>query len=95
MYYAVLVNGIPMGRIIPTRGIRQDDPISPYLFLICKEVLSSLLSKVDREGELEGVPTSQRGPHLNHLFFANDSLLFCKADWVIGINYLISLRSMN
>jgi hypothetical protein len=48
-HYAVLVNGIPMGKIIPTRGIRQGDPISPYLFLICAEVLSLSLIKADRE----------------------------------------------
>ncbi|XP_059446595.1 uncharacterized protein LOC132178157 [Corylus avellana] len=59
---AVLVNGIPMGRIIPTWGIRQGDPISPYLFLICVEALSSSLLAVDRESVLEGVPTSRRGP---------------------------------
>ena len=48
--YAVLVNGIPTGKIILTRGIRQGNPISPYLFLICAEVLSSLLIKADKEG---------------------------------------------
>jgi hypothetical protein len=79
-HYAVLVNGTPSGRILPTRGIRQGDPISPYLFLICAEVLSSLLLKADREGDIEGVPTSRSGPRLNHLFFADNSLLFCKAD---------------
>jgi hypothetical protein len=41
--YAVLVNGSPCGNITPSRGIRQGDPISPYLFLICAEALSSML----------------------------------------------------
>jgi hypothetical protein len=67
--YAVLVNGNPTGGISPTRGIRQGDSLSPYLFLICAEVLSSLLLQVDKLGELEGVPTSKGGPQLNHLFF--------------------------
>lgn len=53
-HYAILVNGIPTRRIIPTQGIRRGDPISPYLFLFCAEVLNSLLSKADREGDLEG-----------------------------------------
>jgi hypothetical protein len=78
--YEVLVNGIPVGRINPTRGIRQGDPISPYLFLICAEALSAMLTKADNEGVLRGVPSSKRGPRLNHLFFADDSLLFCRAD---------------
>jgi hypothetical protein len=77
--YGVLVNGSPTGRIIPSKGIRQGDPISPYLFLICAEALSSLLIRADSNGELLGVPTSKRGPRLNHLFFADDSLLFCRA----------------
>jgi hypothetical protein len=80
VHYAVLVNGIPTGKIFPSRGIRQGDPISPYLFLICAEVLSAMLSRADRMGVLEGVPTSRRGPRINHLFFADDSLLFCRAD---------------
>jgi hypothetical protein len=78
--YVVLVNGIPTRRIIPTRGIRQGDPMSPYLFLIYAKVLSSLLSRADGKGELEWVPTSKKDSRLNHLFFANDSLLFCRVD---------------
>ncbi|XP_059451003.1 uncharacterized protein LOC132181787 [Corylus avellana] len=79
-HFSVLVNGTPVGPIIPTRGIRQGDPISPYLFILCAEALSGLLSRGDREGFLRGVPTSKMGPRLNHLFFADDSLLFCRAD---------------
>jgi hypothetical protein len=67
--YSVLVNGIPVGKIWPTRGIRQGDPISPYLFLLCAEALSSQLSRADEKGELTGVPTSKLGLRLNHLFF--------------------------
>jgi hypothetical protein len=60
-HFFVLVNGIPMGQITLTRGIRQGDPISPYLFLICAKVLSSLLSRADWDGTMRGVPPDSLG----------------------------------
>jgi hypothetical protein len=46
------------------------------------EVLSSLLLKAKKRGIITGVLTSPKSPRLNHLFFANNSLLFCKANSV-------------
>jgi hypothetical protein len=77
--YSIIVNGQPAGLIKPTRGLRQGDPLSPYLFLLCAEVLSSQFQQAERVGLLRGVPTSSKGPRLNHLSFADDCLLFCKA----------------
>jgi hypothetical protein len=42
--YSVIVNGNVVGKIFPSRGLRQGDPISPYLFIMCAEVFSALLS---------------------------------------------------
>ena len=74
--YDVVVNGNPVGHIIPSIGLRQDDPLSPYLFILCTKALSSMLSKAKCKGVIMGVPTSKNGPRINHLFFADDNLIF-------------------
>ena len=58
--YSVRINGKPKGHIIPTRGIRQGNPLSPYLFLLCAEGLSSLIKKVVDDGVMEGLVIYQR-----------------------------------
>uniref|UniRef100_A0A2N9G161 Reverse transcriptase domain-containing protein n=1 Tax=Fagus sylvatica TaxID=28930 RepID=A0A2N9G161_FAGSY len=77
--YSLLINGEPTGHIIPTRGIRQGDPISPYLFLLCAEGLNGLLQKATSQGDIHGVSLCRQGPKITNLFFADDSLLFCRA----------------
>ena len=78
-HFSVLVNGKPTGYILPSRGLRQGDPLSPYLFLFCVEGLTALLRKAEAEGIIRGVATSRGGPCISHLLFADDSLLFCHA----------------
>ena len=77
--YFILVNGEPKGLIKPSRGIRQGDPLSPFLFLLCTEGLHGLISQVARQGDLIGYSLCKNGPKLTNLFFADDSLLFCKS----------------
>jgi hypothetical protein len=77
--YFVLLNGEPHGLITPSRGLRQGDPLSPYLFLLCAEGLSSLLRKADLDNTLHGVSVCRGGPKVSHLLFTNDSLIFCEA----------------
>ena len=79
MTYSILVNGEPKGHIIPTKGIRQGDPLSPYLFLLCSEGLNGLIEYAVDCKHIEGVSICRSGPKISHLFFVDDSLLFCRA----------------
>ena len=77
--YSIMINGEPKGFVKPTRGLRQGDPLSPYLFLICAEGLSALLRKAERDSLIKGIFICRGGPRISHLFFADDSIIFCKA----------------
>ena len=77
--YSILINGEPHGNIVPSRGLRQGDPFSPYLFLFYTEGLHGLITKVANSGDIQGVSICKNGPKLTHLLFADDSLVFCKS----------------
>lgn len=77
--FAVLVNGQPSSTFIPTRGLRQGDPLSPYLFLFCVEALAVLLRKGVADGVLHGIKVCRRAPVVLHLVFADDTIVFGRA----------------
>lgn len=78
--YDFCFNGTSIGPIIPSRGIRQGDPISPYLFLFCVEGLSLALNKAVAEESIHGIKVSSSAPVISHLLFADDSFLFFRAN---------------
>ena len=77
--YSVLLNGEPKGRILPTRGLRQGDPISPYLFLLCAEGLLAMLWLGEVRGIPRGISMCRQAPVVSHLLFADDCIVFCNA----------------
>jgi len=76
----MLVNGNVTSQIIPGRGLRQGDPLSPYLFIICAEGLSTLIRKDEAMGEINGVKICNNAPIISHLLFADDCFLFFRAN---------------
>lgn len=78
--FSVLINGSPSGYIKPERGIRQGDPLSPYLFILCANVLFHLMNKAAAERKIQGMKISIQSPTVSHLLFADDSLFFTLAN---------------
>ena len=76
--FHILWNGSPLPKVIPSRGIRQGDPLSPYLFILCLERLSIKLTEAIRNKSIHPL-NFRTGVHLSHLFFADDIFLFTRA----------------
>lgn len=80
--FSVMFNGKKLEQFTPSRGIRQGDPISSYLFLIAAEGLSCLLKSQRQSSNLDGIQVAPSAPPVNHLLFVDASLLFFKANSV-------------
>uniref|UniRef100_A0A2N9FG91 Reverse transcriptase domain-containing protein n=1 Tax=Fagus sylvatica TaxID=28930 RepID=A0A2N9FG91_FAGSY len=78
--FLVLINGGKSKSFRPTRGIRQGDPLSPYLFILCQEVLSRLIDKELIEGNIRGVCMNVGGPAFTHVMYADDIILFARVN---------------
>lgn len=78
--FTVYANGEARAKVSPQRGLRQGDPLSPYLFLLVKDVLSKLIHREVNGGNLAGLHINRNCPTLSHIFFADDAMLFLKAE---------------
>ncbi|XP_026453233.1 uncharacterized protein LOC113353984 [Papaver somniferum] len=77
--FSVLLNGIPGETFTVDRGLRQGDPLSPYLFIVCMEFLSRLLVKAEKDNKITGIKVSKSAPPISHLFFVDECFPFSKA----------------
>ncbi|KAL6331818.1 hypothetical protein AAG906_020162 [Vitis piasezkii] len=92
--FSVLINGTPEGYFNSSRGLRQGDPLSPYLFVIGMEALSRLIHRAVGGGFLSGCRVNGRGGDgalVSHLLFADDTLVFCEAseDQMVHLSWLL------
>ena len=76
-----MINGSLEGFFKSSRGLRQGDPPSPYLFVLGMEVFTVMVEKVVSEGFLSGYKIVNKygdGVKSTHFLFADDTLVFCK-----------------
>jgi hypothetical protein len=78
--YLVIVNNEQVGHVIPGRGLRQGDPLSRYLFIICAKGSSSLIRDAENRGTIFGTRICKGAPAVSHLLFADDCFFFFKAE---------------
>lgn len=75
-----LINDSAHGKVFPLRGIRQGDPLSPYIIILCSEVLLVFCVEAHHIGHLAGICAARRAPQINHFLFADDTMFFLKTD---------------
>ena len=78
-FSSVLINGGKSKHFLPSRGLRQGDPLFPYLFILCQAVLSRIIDREHMAGNLSGVKMNVGGPEVTNVMFVDDLMLFSKA----------------
>lgn len=73
---SILINGSPTEEFSPKRGIRQGDPLAPYLFLLIGEVLSRLIDRAVSTGACQGINFKFHNRTISHFQYADDTVLF-------------------
>ncbi len=77
--YTLLLNGTKSSTILPSRGLRQGDPLSPYLFILCADVFAKLINREVERGAIKDVKVSPGVAAISQLFYADDVILLCGA----------------
>lgn len=81
--FSVLINRSPIGFFSPQKGLREGDPLSPFLFILAMEGLSQMLDKAKQLQWIEGFSvgnSSIDSISVSHLLYADDTIIFCGAE---------------
>ncbi|WMV32542.1 hypothetical protein MTR67_025927 [Solanum verrucosum] len=79
-WYSVIINGQNHGFFHSTRGVKQGDPLSPALFILSAEVLSRAMNQLYERYEYKSYGLPKWSDKLNHLSYADDTIIFAAAD---------------
>ena len=74
--FVVLVNGNIKGWVKASRGLRQGDPLSSFLFTLVADVLSRMLLRAKERNALEGFRVCRNRTRVSHLQFVDDTIFF-------------------
>ena len=77
---SILFNGGALDTFMPTRGIRQGDPLSPYIFIMCMDYFGQLIQEKCAVNSWSPVKAFRSGPAFSHLFFTDNVVLFAKVN---------------
>lgn len=78
-HFSIMFQGSGDGFITPTRGIRQGCALSPYIFILCMNILTALLQHEQRQGRIQGLQLSRNAQPLTNLMYADDLLIMGSA----------------
>lgn len=78
--FSFLINGGISETFVPGQRLRQRDPLSPYLFILCTEYLTRIFNREEAQNNLHGIKISRGALALSHLMYADDLLLMSKAN---------------
>jgi hypothetical protein len=90
--FSVMLDGSPYGNFSSSRGLRQGDPLSPFLFILGAEALSRLILSEENNGKLHGIQISRNSPSVSHLAYADDFFFFSKAKVSEAETFLLCLK---
>ena len=76
MSYSILINGRPRGKFKGFKGLRQGDPLSPFLFTVVANGLSRLMDKATKIGFVNIWRVGRDNVMVSHLQFADDTIFF-------------------
>ncbi|BBN68784.1 TatD related DNase [Prunus dulcis] len=90
--FSIMINGKPRGKFRASRGLRQGDPLSPFLFTLVSDVLSRIIERAQDVNLVHGIVSGHDQVEVSHLQFADDTIFFLDGKEEYWLNLLQMLK---